>query len=136
MAGLFCNAEKQSQAQYQLNVGGGGTNLTLCLYKNNVTPTVTDVLGTYTEATFTGYASVTLLGGTWAVGSGPVIATYATQTFTSTANQTLQQIYGYYLKRGANLVFAERFTDGPYSIVNNGDSISVNLSLTYKNTGE
>jgi hypothetical protein len=40
-------------------------NLVLRLYSNNITPSDTDVTGTYTEATFPGYAAITLAGASW-----------------------------------------------------------------------
>lgn len=107
-------------------------NLVLCLFQNNVTPAETDVIGTYTEATFTGYANVNLTGASWTVtGGAPSSASYAQQTFTSTAVQS-QTIYGYYLKRATtgDLVFAERFSDAPVTITNNGDLIKVTPTIT------
>jgi hypothetical protein len=61
-------------------------NLVLCLYQSNTTPAESDVIGTYTEATFTGYSNVTLTGASWTVVAGaPSTASYAQQTFTSSA---------------------------------------------------
>ena len=103
------------------------TNLTLCLFKSNTTPGNTDTLATYTEADFTGYSAATLTGGSWVVTGNPI--TYAKQTFTSSAGSQNQDVYGYYLKAGTDLIYAERFTDGPYNIANNGDKIEVTPSL-------
>lgn len=103
------------------------TNLTLCLYKSDTTPGNTDTLATYTEADFTGYSAATLTGGSWVVTGNPV--TYAKQTFTSSAGSQNQDVYGYYLKAGTDLIYAERFSDGPYNIANNGDKIEVTPSL-------
>lgn len=107
-------------------------NLTLRLYQNNITPAETDGDATYTEATFTGYSAAALTGASWTVTEGaPSDASYAQQTFTSSADQASQSIYGYYLTRGVSeLVWAERFTDGPYAIANNGDNINVTPKLT------
>ncbi len=104
-------------------------NLVLKLFKSNTTPGNTDVVGTYTEADFTGYSSATLTGASWVVTGNPI--TYAKQTFTSSAGSQSQSVYGYYLVRatGGELVYAERFSDGPYVIVNNGDKIEVTPSL-------
>ena len=105
-------------------------NLVLRLYQNNITPGETDTAGTYTEATFTGYSSITLTGASWSVTGST--ASYAQQTFTSTADQASQSIYGYYMTRvtSLDLVYAERFTDGPYTIVNNGDNIKITPSIS------
>jgi hypothetical protein len=103
-------------------------NLLLKLFQSNTTPGETDTAGTYTEATFTGYAAKTLTGASWTITTGaPTYASYAEQTFTSTAGSQNQAIYGYYVvgATSGTLYWSERFTDGPYTIVNNGDAIKV-----------
>jgi hypothetical protein len=54
---------------------------------------------------------------------------YSQQTWTFTG--ALGNVYGYYTTRASSgdLVYAERFTDGPYNIVNNGDQIKLAASL-------
>jgi hypothetical protein len=109
-------------------------DLRLKLYKNNKTPTETDTEADYTEADFTGYAFKNLAGANWnSTGGAPSDVTYnAVQTFTSSAGSQNQPVYGYYLvqQTSGKLVYAERFTDGPYTIVNNGDNIAVTPKLT------
>ena len=109
-------------------------NHVLKLYKSNTTPAETDTAGTYTEADFTGYASATLTGASWGAGSAgaPSSIAYAQQTFTSSAGGQNQNVYGYFHVRvtGGELYYAERFSDGPYVIVNNGDAIKVTPTLT------
>lgn len=110
-----------------------GQNLVLRLFKSNTTPAEADTEATYTEATFTGYSSVTLTGSSWTIAEGaPSEASYAQQTFTSSADQASQSVYGYYLTQvtSGKLVTAERFSDGPYAIVNNGDQIKVTPKIT------
>jgi hypothetical protein len=100
----------------------------LRLYQNNITPAETDVASTYTVSSWTGYANVTLTGANWTVTTGaPSAGDYAQQSFTSSANQTVQQTYGYYLVQTTSglLGWAERFSDGPYPIANNGDIIRI-----------
>lgn len=100
----------------------------LCLFSSNTTPAETDTSATYTEATFTGYANVTLTGASWTVTNGaPTHADYAQQSFTSSAAQTTQNIYGYLVKQvtSGTIMWAERFPDGPYPISNNGDIIRI-----------
>lgn len=106
-------------------------NLVLKLYKNDITPGESDTEATYTEADFTGYSAITLIGSSWGAASGGSIA-YPQQTFTSSANQTAQSIYGYYLVQATSgkLVYAERFSNGPYTIANNGDAIKVTPTIT------
>lgn len=106
-------------------------NLVLRLFKSNTTPGESDTEATYTEATFTGYSAITLTGASWGAASGGSIA-YAQQTFTSSANQTTENIYGYYYTQGTSgkAVSAERFADGPYAITNNGDNIKITPTIT------
>lgn len=103
--------------------------LYLKLYQNAVTPGEANTVADYTEANFTGYANIALTGASWTVSSasGYSNATYAIQTYTSSAAQSTQQIYGYYVTSGpgGQLLWAEKFTDGPYPITNNGDAIKV-----------
>jgi len=105
-------------------------NLVLRLYKSNTTPGETDTEATYTEADFTGYSALTLTGGSWTTGTGTV--SYAQQTFTSSAGSQNQDVYGYYLTQvtSGKLVWVERFSDGPYNIVNNGDEIKVTPTIS------
>ena len=109
-------------------------NLQLRLYQNNITPAETDTAATYTVATFTGYADITLTASSWTVTEGaPSEAAYPLQTFTSSADQTSQSIYGYYFTRvtSGRIAWAERFPAGPYAIANNGDNIKVTPKYTY-----
>jgi hypothetical protein len=100
------------------------------LFKSNTTPAEGDTAATYTEADFTGYSAITLTGASWTV-TGDTAA-YVQQTFTSSANQTLQNVYGYFYVQATSgtLICAERFTDAPYAISNNTDNIKVTPSLT------
>jgi hypothetical protein len=110
-----------------------GQNLKLCLFQNNYTPIEASVEGSFTVATFTGYADQTLTASSWTVTPGdPSSCAYPQCTFTSTAGSQNQSIYGYYLLQvtSGKLVWAERFTDGPYTIVNNGDAIKVTPVIT------
>lgn len=105
--------------------------LDLRLFTNNHTPGYADVVGTYTEASGNGYALIALTGASWSVsGSDPATIAYAQQTFTFTGN--LGNVYGYLLTRHTtgDLIIAEKFSDGPYNIVNNGDQIKITPSIT------
>jgi hypothetical protein len=55
---------------------------------------------------------------------------YAAQTVTLTGAQG--NVYGYFLKRssGGELILAELFSDGPYDIQNNGDTIAVTPQIS------
>lgn len=69
--------------------------VTARLFTNNITPAVGDVIGNYTEATFTGYAPVSLTGWSAASVASHIGSTTASNaTFTITAGT--QNIYGVY----------------------------------------
>lgn len=108
-------------------------NGVLRLYKSNTTPAESDTAATYTEAAFTGYAAITLLGASWSFTAGtPSVATYATQSFTSSVAQTAEPEYGYYVTEATSgiLKWAERFSGTvPYNQQNNGDIITVTPSF-------
>lgn len=119
MLGMFVNKTTQE-------------NLILKLYSNDKTPAEADVAGDYTETDFTGYAAITLTGASWVITPGaPSTASYAKQTFTSSAAQT-KNCYGYFLVGATSgvLKFAERFASPPYAMTNIGDKIDVTLNLT------
>lgn len=108
-------------------------DLRLKLYKNNITPGETDTAGTYTVADFTGYSDFNFTAASWTYSAGnPSDVHYAQQAFTSSAAQSAQSIYGYYVIQvsSGTLVWAERFPDGPYTISNNGDEIRITAKIT------
>jgi hypothetical protein len=107
----------------------------LKLYTNNITPGETDVAGTYTECTLGGYAAIDLTAASWTITQGaPTSAAYPQQTFTFTAGTA--SVYGYFVVGAVSgtLLFAERFTSGPYSITQNGDQIRVTPNFTLQDT--
>lgn len=108
-------------------------NLDLVLFKSNTTPGETDTEATYTAADFTGYATIEFTAASWTITPGaPTEAAYAQQTFTSTAGSQNQPVYGYIIKQrtSGKAILGERFGDGPYTIVNNGDAIKVTPKIT------
>lgn len=117
-------------------------NYTLGLFKNDVTNGLTagqiEALTEldFTEADFTGYSSIALTGGSWTTTPGdPTEATYAQQTFSSSADQTAQTIYGYFIERTSDgaLQYFEYFTT-PISVEFNGEQIRVTPRLTLADT--
>lgn len=110
----------------------GAENLSLRLFSNNYTPVVGSVLANFTEATFTGYAAITLTssqsGGTWAVptnSSSLSQSTYGTTaTWTATTDQT---IYGWYLVGvSSNKVYAaQAFGAGKPLVGASSDQLSI-----------
>jgi len=128
MSGVLVNQAEVIMLQALVDLG-----LTLRLFQNDWTLAETDTEAAATEATFTGYSAVVLTPATWTVTPGaPASADYPQQIFTSSAAQTPQNIYGYYLTRtsGGALIAAERFTGGPYVIQNNLDKIRVSPRIT------
>lgn len=117
-------------------------NYTLRLYKNNVTNGLTAgqiealTQASFTEATFTGYASKSLAGGNWTTTPGdPCTGQYAQQTFASSADQTAQTCYGYYVTRTSDgrLQWFENFTS-PLTVEFNGEGIAVTPRITLADT--
>ena len=107
------------------------TNLTLALFTSNTTPADGDTLATYTKMTLTfGYTDLTLTMANWTVTTiaNVASATYAQQTWTFTGAAGNQ--YGYVIHDGTSLVYAERFSAGPYNFLNNGDIIRVTPVIT------
>jgi hypothetical protein len=107
-------------------------NLVLRLYSNNVTPSDTDVTGTYTEATFPGYAAITLAGASWNAAAAGSIAYSAQQTFTRSSTGAAENIYGYYCTQLASttLMYSERDASAPFAVTNNGDAIKITPSIS------
>lgn len=132
MAGVLVNDGEVIMLEAAINKTAPQT-LVLKLFKSNTTPTETTITSDLTEADFTGYASLSLTPANWVTTPGaPSDVTYPEQTFTSSANQTAQLVYGYYLVQttSGKLLAAERFTNGPYTIANNGDAIKVTPKVT------
>jgi hypothetical protein len=100
--------------------GAGAENLILKLGQTNVTPSETDVPGTYSECNFTGYAAVTLTasqtGGTWSVPTitaNLAISTYAVNAVFSITSGS-QTVYMFYLVGASSgiLYYSEAFPAG------------------------
>jgi len=106
-------------------------NLVLKLYKNNITPSDTDTAGTYTEATFPGYSSVTLTGASWGAASGGTITYGSQQTFTCSGSST-DDIYGYFVVQSSSgtLLYSERDGAAPFAIRVSGDAVKITPSIS------
>ncbi len=106
-------------------------NLTLRLFRNNITPSDTDTAGTYTEASFPGYSAITLTGASWNAASGGTITYSAQQTFTCTGAST-DDIYGYYVVQvsSGTLLYSERDASAPFAVRNNGDTLRITPTIS------
>lgn len=127
MSVVITNTGKQTALEYFVGKNTTPESLILKLYSNNYVPTVDDDVSSYTEASGGNYLSRSLVPSNWTIDAG--VASYPQQTwiFTGSAGS----IYGYYVVTASNdLMFAEKFPNGPYTISTSGDIIRVTLSLT------
>lgn len=109
-------------------------SLILRLYSNDISPAKTDVVGDYTEVSGFGYAAVTLNPASFVFSSGdPTAAAYPQVTFAFTG--AAGNVYGYFVTRATtgDLQFANRFSNAPINIANNGDEIRITLTITLNN---
>lgn len=126
------NQGEQDAIEAFLNISPA-EDLVLKLYKNDKTPDDADTEADYTEADFVGYDAIPLSPTEWDVTPGdPCVAVQPVQSFISTAGGQSQNVYGYFVigAISGRLKWAERFTDGPYDIVNLDDEIKVTPRFT------
>ena len=103
--------------------------LILKLYTNNVTPTLVSAADTFVEVQDVGgYQSKTLTPSNWSINAGTATTNplfFSFQTFVG-------QIYGYYLvgKDSGEVIAAERFNSGPFTIANPGDTVTITVSIS------
>lgn len=109
-------------------------DLVIHLYNNNVFPSETDTLATYTEVSGSGYSLQNLISSAWVVTPGnPASATHPLIAWVFTA--AAGPVYGYYITRmsSGDLFWAERFNNGPYNIQNVNDEVRVTPKITLNN---
>lgn len=106
-------------------------NLSLRLYSNNITPSETDTLATYTQSTFSGYAAITLTGANWNNAASGSIAYNAQQTFTATGTPS-ENVYGYTVSQVTSgiLLWSERAASAPFAIAAAGDAVKLTPTIT------
>lgn len=105
-------------------------DLDIKLYTNDVTPTESDTAVTYIEAVGGGYSPIQLASSSWSITpGGPTSAEHTQVSWTFTG--TVGLIYGYFITRrtSGELMWAERFTNGPYNVQINGDVIRITPRL-------
>jgi hypothetical protein len=123
-----------------------GEDIDIRLYSNNLTPGAANTESDYTEVSGGGYTANNLTAVNWGItGTNPTTATYGnTVSFLFTGAPTTNggYVYGYYAtaRTGANagkLLFADRFTNAPIIIANNGDEIRITtLTIGLNNATE
>jgi len=106
----------------------------LHLFQNNYVPLLTDVVGNFTEATFSGYASQNpSWGAAFINGSVQAEVDAIALTFTRSAGATSNTIYGIYVLDNAGvLTYAERFP-APVTMTTTGDAITYTPKVTLIN---
>lgn len=103
----------------------------LRLYVNNITPADSDTAATYTEASFTGYGSVTLTGASWNAPAAGSVSFGSQQTITASGVST-QDVYGYFITQVTSgiLMWSERDASAPFEVRLSGDAIRLTPALT------
>jgi len=133
MALVVPNASEAIMLQYITN-NDAPENLVIRLYSNNFTPIEASTVVQFVEVTGGGYAQQNLIAGSWTIVTGnPSQAEHTEITWTFTgATGAGGNVYGYYVVRavGGELMWAERFSNGPFNISVNGDEIKVVPRLT------
>jgi hypothetical protein len=108
----------------------------LRLFKNNIAVSKATVLANLTEATFAGYAAITLASVNWAAAtvSGHLATSVdgVPHVFTRSTTGAGETEYGWYITDAGNtkLYACALFSTGPFTVTNSGDTITVNLTLT------
>ena len=109
-------------------------DMTLKLYKNNVTPTAYSVIGDFTECDFSGYSEKTLTAGDW--GAASILGTEASSTYNDvqewTCGATPNDVYGYFVVGvdSGILLWAELFYDDPPKTMTSGLTLGVTVIFT------
>lgn len=100
------------------------------LYKNNITPSDTDTVATFTTATFPGYADINLAGASWNAASGGSISYGSQQTWTCSGSAT-DDIYGYLIlsTTSSKCLWAERDAAAPFAVRNSGDAVKLTPTI-------
>lgn len=106
-------------------------DLVLRLFQNDVTPAAGDTEASYTTATFSGYADITLTGASWGAAAARTIA-YALQTFTHDGGGTANSIYGYILLQTTSgiVVGGERAATAPITMGVLNDKIEITPAIS------
>lgn len=106
-------------------------NQILKLYQNNYTPTSAAAPGSFTEATFTGYAARTLTRSTWnsaVTVSNKAESSYGTTPQSWTCGATGNTIYGYTVEAGGKTMWGELFSTA--RVLASGDVLNITPKFT------
>lgn len=129
MALVITDTGKNLSLSYLTGKVSSTEEMYLKLYTNDVDPTSSTTVNDLTYlADGNGYTAVNLVGTSWSVTDA--VASYPTQTWNFTG--AVGNVYGYGIVTETSnvLIFAERFLDGPYNVLSNGDIINVAVSIS------
>jgi len=120
MALLVPNVGEKEMLERILN---GIDELVLHLFQVDHTPVEGDVSTSYDEVDGGGYNQI-ILSAPWTVAGDPTEGSYPQVSFDFTGAAT---VYGYFVtdNLGSILLWAERFSDGPYNIPSGGGSVKI-----------
>jgi hypothetical protein len=92
--------------------------LLLRLYANDIQPHRNQILSDFLEADFPGYAAVQLDDALWVdSGADPIMLRYPKQTFRLAEDiDAAAYVYGHYITRGYEVIFAEKAKQHKLSI--------------------
>ena len=101
-------------------------DLVLHLYINNYIPNENSALKSFDEVNGAGYAPKIMWGVMW-----DEKTTYFENTEIFEFGDVIKKfsVYGYYATGRGQLIFAERFDDGPYKIQIKGDKVEVKVRM-------
>jgi hypothetical protein len=106
-------------------------NQILKLYQNNYTPTSAAAPGSFTEATFTGYAARTLTRSVWNTAvtvSNKAESSYGTTPQSWTCGATGNTIYGYTVEASSKTMWGELFSTA--RVLASGDVLNITPKFT------
>ena len=128
MAIVITDTGRQKALEYFVGKDTSTESLILKLYSNDVSPETDDVVDLYTEVSGNGYTAKGLSVSSWSIAGGSAVYPQQTWTFTGAAGS----VYGYYVINSVSsqLMFAQRFPNGPYTITTSGDTIRVTINLS------
>ncbi len=118
---------------YMLNIMDP-QDLVIRLFANNIIPADEDTVVSFQEVQGSGYQPQDLVPSSWTIVSGnPTEAKH--REITWEFDKELGNVFGYYITRKdtGELMWAERFKDGPYPIDTRGDKIKVTPKLKLNN---
>lgn len=128
MAIVFTNVGRTLSASYIVGKINQTEELTLRLYSNDYDPNFASVSDQFEEVSqVNGYAPKVLDADDWFINDG--LAEHPTKVWDFTGS--VGNVYGYYVTiSSGDVIFAERFSNGPFNIASNGDKIRVTLNFS------